>query len=620
MTQSDDLFLGFDLSTQQLKIISTYSNLKHHSTYRVDFDSELGLKYGIKKGVKSIESTGEIFAPVEMWIDALDICFTKMQNDEFPFNKVKAMSGSCQQHGSVYWSNEAPELLSNLTFEKSLKDQLCPNAFTFQTSPNWQDHSTGPELEAFEKSVNGCHNLSIITGSRAHYRFTGTQIRKLSTRINPELYHKTFKISLISSFLSSLLSNKITNIEESDGCGMNLYDIPNSKYNDELLSVAAGVHPIIDNCNDLQKTQDGINELKEKLGPIEPVGSKSIGVIGKYFVSKYGFNSNCQIYSFTGDNLATILALPLSNNDILVSMGTSTTVLLVTDQYKPSENYHVFKHPTLKNHYMGMLCYCNGALAREKIRDKLNESLNISTKNSWDEFNSILDKSKPLNGKNEIGIYFPIGEIIPNAKPCERRFKFNENDKKLIELKNLDSSNWSIQDDVNSIIESQALSCRLRVGPMLESSSSSSSTEEENKSLNENELEILDRLHKYSESIQSDGAIQSNKALVSKPNKVFYVGGSSNNRSILNKYCSILGALQGNFKIDLGDACALGGCYKSLWSYKCEIEGLKDDYGVWLSNSFDWDGGVEKLNAPDLWDEYVDGVGLLSIAELQLEK
>uniref|UniRef100_A0A0A8KA47 Xylulose kinase n=1 Tax=[Candida] sonorensis TaxID=51926 RepID=A0A0A8KA47_9ASCO len=584
MTLSENLFLGFDLSTQQLKIISTFTNLKHHSTYRVDFDSELGSKYGIKKGVISIEETGEIYAPVEMWVEALDLCFTKMLEDGFPFDKVVGMSGSCQQHGSVYWSKEAPKIFESLNSNVSLKDQLCPNAFTFQTSPNWQDHSTGPELEIFEESVGGCHELAKITGSRAHYRFTGPQIRKLATRVDPVKYEETFRISLISSFLSSLLCTKITNIEESDGCGMNLYDIENSKFDETLLSVAAGVHPKFDNVKDSALAAEKVNQLKSKLGELEPVGSQSVGTIGNYFIEKYGFNSNCKIYSFTGDNLATILSLPLSNNDILISMGTSTTVLLVTDQYKPSENYHIFKHPTLDGHYMGMLCYCNGALAREKIRDKLNlnEDLSKEDLKSWDKFNSILDSSKPLNDNSEIGIYFPIGEIIPNAKPCERRFIYeNEELKELKNEEDLKKIGWGIEQDVNAIIESQALSCRLRAGPMLESNNNDEV--DGDVKFTENEEKLLQKLHKYSSVIKSDGTVQSDRALLARPNNVFFVGGSSKNYSIVNKYCSILGATNGNYKIDLSDACALGGCYKSLWSFLKNEDSELEDYGTWLT-------------------------------------
>jgi len=628
---SDSLFLGFDLSTQQLKIISTYSNLKHHKTYKVDFDEAFSEKYHIKKGVQSEESTGEIFTPVQVWIEAVQLCFDRMKADKFPFEKVKALSGSCQQHGSVYWSRDAPKLLSDLCHSrKSMLETLFPGAFTFKIAPNWQDHSTAKEISLFESVAGGANNLSQITGSRAHYRFTGPQIRKMAVRKDPELYRETYRISLVSSFLSSLLCGKIVALDEADACGMNLYDLQKNDYDDKLLSLAAGTCPEVDGCD--EKTAcDGISELRKKLGKVHPIGYKSIGVVSRYFVSKYGFSPDCKVYSFTGDNLATILALPLAKNDLLVSMGTSTTVLLVTDKYKPSPNYHVFKHPTNKDQYMGMLCYCNGALARERIRNAINDKYG-GKKGDWTKFDAILDKSKPMNGKLEVGIYFPLGEIIPNAKPCERRFRFDANENALLEICK-DSLQWTIEEDVAAIIESQALSCRLRVGPMIANSGGTDNEESPDIHSSDYKLskmikgkcekDVLKKLTDRYGDIKSDGSYQHPLALVSKPNKVFYVGGSSQNLSIVRKYCSILGAQEGNYRIDLSDACALGGCYKSLWSYLVEKHGIDNihNYDHWLAKNYNWDDYVDRVGKyDDLWNEYVDGVGILSVAEQRLKQ
>ncbi|QPG76966.1 hypothetical protein FOA43_004360 [Brettanomyces nanus] len=629
MTADDSLFLGFDLSTQQLKVISTYANLKHHKTYKVDFDADYGGVYHIKNGVISVEETGEICAPVAMWIEAVELVFKRMEDDNFPFEKVRAMSGSCQQHGSVYWSREASELFGKLSTSKTLVEQLSPNGFTFQIAPNWQDHSTAPEIEAFEKQVGGSQELSDITGSRAHYRFTGPQIRKMATRKDPDLYQKTYRISLVSSFLCSLLSTKLQRLEESDACGMNLYDIKNSRFDEDLIALAAGTSPKIDGADEATRAK-GVKDLKQKLGPVQPIGYRSVGNIGKYFVQKYGFSPDCKVYPFTGDNNATILALPLANNDILVSMGTSTTVLLVTNSYKPSASYHIFKHPTIPEHYMGMLCYCNGALAREKVREAINKKYGTPA-NSWDKFDTILDESKPLNGKLELGIYFPKGEIIPNAKICERRFQYHLDQKELVELSK--GQKWSVEEDVASIIESQALSCRLRAGPMLENTGSAfgkakkvnrtTHYKEVASKFSQHELAVLEKLADRYGDIQSDGIYQTPAALVSKPNKVFFVGGSSKNLSIVKKYCEIFGALKGNYRIDLSDACALGGCYKSLWSYLVETKGLDQvgDYGEWLNANYNWDDYVDPVQGTkDLWDDYVDGVGILSLAEQKLER
>ena len=49
-----------------------------------------------------------------------------------------------RQHGSVYWSNNADQLLasSSLNDNQDLAEQLYHAAFSFQRAPIWQDSST----------------------------------------------------------------------------------------------------------------------------------------------------------------------------------------------------------------------------------------------------------------------------------------------------------------------------------------------------------------------------------------------------------------------------------------------------------------------------------------------
>jgi xylulokinase len=48
------------------------------------------------------EKENEVYAPVAMWIEALDLILTRMKEAGFDFSSVRGVSGAGQQHGSVY--------------------------------------------------------------------------------------------------------------------------------------------------------------------------------------------------------------------------------------------------------------------------------------------------------------------------------------------------------------------------------------------------------------------------------------------------------------------------------------------------------------------------------------
>ena len=605
-SSSSGLFLGFDLSTQQLKIIVTNENLKALGTYHVEFDAQFKEKYGIKKGVLSNEKTGEILSPVHMWLEAIDYVFGLMKKDNFPFGKVKGISGSGMQHGSVFWSKSASSSLKNMAEYSSLTEALA-DAFACDTSPNWQDHSTGQEIKDFEKVVGGPDKLAEITGSRAHYRFTGLQIRKLAVRSGKDVYQKTDRISLVSSFVASVLLGRITTIEEADACGMNLYNVTESKLDEDLLAIAAGVHPKLDHKSK-RETDEGVEELKRKIGEIKPVSYQTSGSIAPYFVEKYGFSPDSKIVSFTGDNLATIISLPLRKNDVLVSLGTSTTVLLVTESYAPSSQYHLFKHPTIKNAYMGMICYSNGALARERVRDAINEKYGVAG-DSWDKFNEILDRSGDFN--NKLGVYFPIGEIVPNAPAQTKRMEMNSHE----DVKEIEK--WDLENDVTSIVESQTVSCRVRAGPMLSGSGNSSEGTPENE--NREVKSLIDDLHSKFGEIYTDGKPQSYESLTSRSRNIYFVGGASRNKSIIHKMASIMGATEGNYQVEIPNACALGGAYKASWSLECESRQNWVHFNDYLNEKYDFDD-VDEFKVDDKWLNYIPAIGLLSKLESNLDQ
>ncbi|TRY55339.1 hypothetical protein DNTS_009045 [Danionella cerebrum] len=270
---ADSCFLGFDFSTQQLKVVAVDGNLEIFHQSSVHFDSELP-QFRTQGGVHIHEDKLTVTSP------ALDLLLEKMRSSRFDFSRVKAISGCAQQHGSVFWKTGARKTLNNLSPQQPLYD-LLQECFSVPDAPVWMDSSSFRECEALEESVGGAQTLADITGSRAYERFTGNQIAKIYSW-KPKEYSDTERISLISSFAASLFLGDYAPIDYSDGSGMNLMDIFHKQWSPVCLNATAP-------------------GLSERLGELTP-STGVLGTVSCYFSERYGFSHNCDVVAFTGDN------------------------------------------------------------------------------------------------------------------------------------------------------------------------------------------------------------------------------------------------------------------------------------------------------------------------------
>ncbi|XP_025081057.1 xylulose kinase-like isoform X2 [Pomacea canaliculata] len=403
----------------QIKFIAVNDNLQVIYEEAVRFDSDLP-HYNTRGGVCIADDKITITSPAIMWVEALDLLLSRLKNSGFPFQQVVCVSGTGQQHGSVYWRQGAQQILRNLVAEKPLTEQL-KDAFSVANSPVWMDSSTTRQCQELECKVGGAEKLAAITGSRAYERFTGNQIAKIYQQ-QPEAYNNTERISLVSSFVASLLLGDYAPIDESDGSGMNLLDIQARDWSQECLDACAP-------------------GLKAKLGSPVP-SNEVIGTVSSYLSIRYGFPNDCKVVAFTGDNPASLAGLAAQKGDVIVSLGTSDTLFLWLETPKPSLEGHIFVNPVQTSDYMALLCFKNGSLTREKIRDE-------RAGGSWEKFNEQL-KSTPMGNNGQIGMYFHVMEIQPLIQGI---YRFDKNGQKIDDF--LDAV------EVRAVLESQFMAQRV---------------------------------------------------------------------------------------------------------------------------------------------------------------
>lgn len=412
-----DYFLGIDCSTQSLTaVLINLSKNEVIIRYSINFDEELPY-YNTQNGVFSSNGGKVVHSNPLMWVEALELLFKALVQKNLPLNEIKAISGSGQQHGTVYLNNSFETTLKNLDSKKSIVNQL-QKVFTRETSPIWMDSSTTKQCEEIRLELGGLEPTISITGSNTFERFSGPQIRKFYEQ-NYDDYIQTSSIHLVSSFLSSILLGKSSPIDYGDGAGMNLMNIRTNQWDDKALDATAP-------------------GLRQKLPPL--VNSYDVvGKISPYFVERFGFSPETILVAWSGDNPNSLIGVGLTEKGkAAISLGTSDTYFsfMKTLSFDMMGEGHVFRAPT--GDFMSLICFKNGSLAREAIKDKFN--LN------WNEFGEILRKTPPGNfGKIMLPYFLP--EIVPLVlEPIVYRFGFDEND---------------MQGNVRGIIEAQFLSMRL---------------------------------------------------------------------------------------------------------------------------------------------------------------
>src|SRR5450755_4957381 len=101
------LFLGLDSSTQSLSAVVIDLDAR-----KVVYEKSLNFgqalpQFKTQNGVLPNRDPLVKHSPPLMWAEALDLIFAQMKKDGVALGEILAVSGSGQQHGSVYLNEKA---------------------------------------------------------------------------------------------------------------------------------------------------------------------------------------------------------------------------------------------------------------------------------------------------------------------------------------------------------------------------------------------------------------------------------------------------------------------------------------------------------------------------------
>jgi xylulokinase len=343
------------------------------------------VQYGTTHGVLPVtdqeRTQGVSVSSPLMWADALDLMMGRLAS-QIDVSQLVAIAGSAQQHGSVYLNRRAAEGLSVLNPLKPLGSEVA-SMLSRRVSPIWMDASTSAQCTAIEAAVGGAAALARHTGSRAFERFTGPQIRKFA-ETDPTGYAATDRIHLVSSYLASLLCGAHAPLDPGDASGMNLMDLASQEWWPPAVVATAP-------------------DLASKLPAIVP-SAAVIGTLSAYWQARHRFPP-ARVVAWSGDNPCSLVGVGLVREGrIAISLGTSDTIfgLMREPRIDAGGTGHVFGAPT--GAYMGLTCFSNGSLARERVRDQYGLT--------WEGFSRALDDT-PAGNDGRLMLPWFVPEITP---------------------------------------------------------------------------------------------------------------------------------------------------------------------------------------------------------------
>ncbi len=259
----------------------------------------------------------------------------------------------------------------------------------------WCDQRTTVECKEATEALGGEEKVIKRIGNPILEGFTLPKILWLKKN-EPHNFSKMDSFLLPKDYVIYRLTG-VKGIEWSDASGTAVYNVRTRKWDDELIEKLG---------------------LSETLFP-EILPSNSIrGYIRKAILNELGWKK-VPVISGGADNASAALGIGVARTgDTMISIGTSGTVLTVTDSSQPdiSGKIHYFNHVLAeKSYYMGVML--SAAHSANWFKDEFFEE------KTWKDIEEMISKS-PAGARGLIFLPYLNGERTPHRNPNARGVLF----------------------------------------------------------------------------------------------------------------------------------------------------------------------------------------------------
>lgn len=252
----------------------------------------------------------------------------------------------------------------------------------------WNDGRTQKETD-YLNNVIGKSVLSAETANIAFAGFTAPKILWMKEN-EPENFAKIKKIMLPKDYIAYVLTG-VFSTDYSDASGMLLLDVKNKKWSQKMCEI----------CGVEENMLPELYESYEVTGTVKGEIARQIGL-----------SENVKVCAGAGDNAAAAIGTGIvGEGGCNISLGTSGTVFITSEQFKVDENnaLHSFDHADGNYHLMG--CMLSAASCNKWWMDEI-----LKTK----EYAKEQENIEKLGENHIYFLPYLMGERSPHNNPDAR--------------------------------------------------------------------------------------------------------------------------------------------------------------------------------------------------------